>query len=274
MQQRPTGITILALVYILLAILSLLWSLFVFGFGGVTATFGTLFGARTWPPAASTAWSAARWGSSPLLSSWSWPSAVEAAAVGLAAGHHRRRPERGRRRAGHVQRRAVDFLLRPVRPAHPRCDPGLPVQARGQTGFWPLVAGRRLTARARSHAMMTGAMNETLRCTCLCAWRKHRVNCPVVDSPRPAAERQSGPGGRAGGGRAGRACLRARPGPAGLALCGRQAAGLSVRRPAQPGRRPAPARQPVDRAPGRAGRGVGPACCARPAQTPSLPRGT
>jgi hypothetical protein len=31
MQQRPTGITILALVYILLASLSLLWSLFVFG---------------------------------------------------------------------------------------------------------------------------------------------------------------------------------------------------------------------------------------------------
>ena len=46
MQQRPAGITILAIVYILLAILSLLWSLFVFGFGGVTATFGTLFGAE------------------------------------------------------------------------------------------------------------------------------------------------------------------------------------------------------------------------------------
>ena len=46
MQQRPAGITILAIVYILLAILSLLWSLFVFGFGGVTATFGALFGAE------------------------------------------------------------------------------------------------------------------------------------------------------------------------------------------------------------------------------------
>ena len=46
MQQRPAGITILAIVYILLAMLSLLWSLFVFGFGGVTATFGTLFGAE------------------------------------------------------------------------------------------------------------------------------------------------------------------------------------------------------------------------------------
>lgn len=46
MQQRPTGITILALVYILLAGLSLLWSLFVFGFGGMAATFGSLFGAE------------------------------------------------------------------------------------------------------------------------------------------------------------------------------------------------------------------------------------
>ena len=47
MQQRPTGITILALVYILLAALSLLWSLTVFGFGGLAATFGSLFGAQT-----------------------------------------------------------------------------------------------------------------------------------------------------------------------------------------------------------------------------------
>jgi len=47
MQQRPTGITILALIYILLAILSLLWSLTVFGFGGLTATFGSLFGAES-----------------------------------------------------------------------------------------------------------------------------------------------------------------------------------------------------------------------------------
>ncbi len=46
MQNRPTGITLLAFIYIVLAVLSLLWSLFVFGFGGVTATFGTLFGAQ------------------------------------------------------------------------------------------------------------------------------------------------------------------------------------------------------------------------------------
>jgi len=46
MQERPTGITILSIIYIVLGILSLLWSLTVFGFGGLTATFGTLFGAE------------------------------------------------------------------------------------------------------------------------------------------------------------------------------------------------------------------------------------
>lgn len=48
MQQRPTGITVLAWIFIGLGILSFLWSLFVFGFGGLTATAGTLFGAEGW----------------------------------------------------------------------------------------------------------------------------------------------------------------------------------------------------------------------------------
>lgn len=47
MKTRPTGITILALIYIALAALSLLWSLTVFGFGGLAATFGSLFGAQS-----------------------------------------------------------------------------------------------------------------------------------------------------------------------------------------------------------------------------------
>lgn len=46
-QQRPSGIAILALVYILLAIFSLLWSLLVFNVGGLAATVGTLFGAQS-----------------------------------------------------------------------------------------------------------------------------------------------------------------------------------------------------------------------------------
>ncbi len=47
MKTRPTGITVLALIYIALAALSLLWSLTVFGFGGLAATFGSLFGAQS-----------------------------------------------------------------------------------------------------------------------------------------------------------------------------------------------------------------------------------
>lgn len=43
--KRPTGITIIAIVYIVLAILSLLWSGLVFGVGGLGSLFGGLFGA-------------------------------------------------------------------------------------------------------------------------------------------------------------------------------------------------------------------------------------
>ena len=45
MEKRPTGISILAVAYIILAILSLLWSGLVFGVGGLTSLFGGLFGA-------------------------------------------------------------------------------------------------------------------------------------------------------------------------------------------------------------------------------------
>ena len=43
--KRPTGITIIAIVYIVLAVLSLLWSGLVFGLGGLGSLFGGLFGA-------------------------------------------------------------------------------------------------------------------------------------------------------------------------------------------------------------------------------------
>ena len=41
---RPTGVTLLAIVFILLGLLSLFWSLLVFGFGAATGVVGTLFG--------------------------------------------------------------------------------------------------------------------------------------------------------------------------------------------------------------------------------------
>ncbi len=44
MKQRPCGITALGIIYLVLGGLSLLWSLIVFGFGGVTWLTGSLFG--------------------------------------------------------------------------------------------------------------------------------------------------------------------------------------------------------------------------------------
>ena len=45
MRKRPFGITIIAIIFIVLAAISFLWSLMVFGVGGISAAFGGLFGA-------------------------------------------------------------------------------------------------------------------------------------------------------------------------------------------------------------------------------------
>jgi hypothetical protein len=44
--QRPSGITIIAVAFIILGILSLIWSLIVFGFGTFTGVTGAIFGAE------------------------------------------------------------------------------------------------------------------------------------------------------------------------------------------------------------------------------------
>jgi hypothetical protein len=44
--QRPTGITIITILFFVLAVLSLLWSGLVFGVGGLSSLFGGLFGAE------------------------------------------------------------------------------------------------------------------------------------------------------------------------------------------------------------------------------------
>ncbi len=44
MRNRPTGITLIAIVYLILGVLSLLWSSLVFGIGGLGALIGGLFG--------------------------------------------------------------------------------------------------------------------------------------------------------------------------------------------------------------------------------------
>ena len=46
MKKRPTGITLIAILYIILGVLSLLWSGLVFGIGGMTSMAGSLFGAE------------------------------------------------------------------------------------------------------------------------------------------------------------------------------------------------------------------------------------
>jgi hypothetical protein len=46
MKQRPGGITILAIIYILLAVLSILWALLIMGVGGMAGFTGLLFGAE------------------------------------------------------------------------------------------------------------------------------------------------------------------------------------------------------------------------------------
>jgi hypothetical protein len=45
MSDRPSGVTILAILYLILGLISLLWSGLVFGFGGLSSLFGGLFGA-------------------------------------------------------------------------------------------------------------------------------------------------------------------------------------------------------------------------------------
>lgn len=44
--QRPTGVTILAILFGILGLLSFIWAMFVFGVGAVTGLTGSLFGAQ------------------------------------------------------------------------------------------------------------------------------------------------------------------------------------------------------------------------------------
>ena len=46
MKQRPLGITIIAIIFLVVAVISLLWSLIVFGVGGITAVLGGVLGAE------------------------------------------------------------------------------------------------------------------------------------------------------------------------------------------------------------------------------------
>ena len=57
MKNRPAGITIIAIVFLILGVFSLLWSGLIFGFGGLRALFGGVFSAEQMAAAgASGAW--------------------------------------------------------------------------------------------------------------------------------------------------------------------------------------------------------------------------
>jgi len=45
-QQRPTGIPLLAVIYLVLAVVSVIWSLLIFGVGGLSWLTGALFSAE------------------------------------------------------------------------------------------------------------------------------------------------------------------------------------------------------------------------------------
>ncbi len=98
MRQVPTGVKILAAVYIVLAVLSILWSLLVFGFGGLTVMTASIFGSD---PGASFGSARVLAGVSGMaigvlqlvvgiglltLKRWAWILAVIAAGITLAEG--------------------------------------------------------------------------------------------------------------------------------------------------------------------------------------------
>lgn len=58
MNQRPGGITVIAIVYLVLGVLSLLWSGLIFGVSGIGSLFSGLFGAENLAAVSNTgAWS-------------------------------------------------------------------------------------------------------------------------------------------------------------------------------------------------------------------------
>ena len=57
MQERPTGISIIVVTYFVIGILSVLWSGMILGIGGLSAFFGSIFGADSMATfGASSAW--------------------------------------------------------------------------------------------------------------------------------------------------------------------------------------------------------------------------
>jgi hypothetical protein len=97
-KQRPTGITLLAIAFLVLGGLSLLWSLLQFGVGSVTGLTASLFGAGTIASAgASRAWAGLIGGAGAIfnlivafglftLRPWAWVLALIAIGINVISG--------------------------------------------------------------------------------------------------------------------------------------------------------------------------------------------
>jgi hypothetical protein len=98
MNTRPTGVAIIALFFIILGVFSLIWSLIVFGVGGITSAFSGLLGAEAINAAASSGmWSGFLGIIAALIQfvvgigllrmrTWSWYLAVAAVALSVFQG--------------------------------------------------------------------------------------------------------------------------------------------------------------------------------------------
>lgn len=136
MKRQPGGVTLIAVAFLLLGVLSLLWSLFVFGFGGLTWMTGAIFDATGMAATGSAnAWQ----GFVGLLTAsvqlvtgfgllalkrWAWYLAFLRRSHHLHSGRHR-----------HLWRRLLRPLLRRARPDHPRGPALLPPPPRHPPGF-------------------------------------------------------------------------------------------------------------------------------------------
>ena len=133
MKIRPTGITLIGLLFLALGALSFLWSLLVFGVGGVSSLFTTIFSFS--PTISSSLWSgllgmltAAVQFAAGIgllrLSGWAWYLAIIAVGLSVLRGNCR-----------HVLRRHIHFFVRHHWHSHPRGHACLPLEAADSHAF-------------------------------------------------------------------------------------------------------------------------------------------
>jgi len=128
MNQRPVGVTLIAIIFIGLGILSLLWSGLVFGVGGLSSLFGSLFNAENMAAfGTSSTWM----GFLGILAAasadcgWLWPAGAQE--MGLDPRPDQHRGEHCAGSGGYVQQWFVHFPVRGLRPADSDRHADLPI---------------------------------------------------------------------------------------------------------------------------------------------------